>query len=183
MESGRAVRVSSGSGGGRVKIRGLVAMDGADGDPLQGAAVTPAAPAGTKFVFVDSSGAAAPASSASSPPQVLASPVSGQFYVIGSPADVLGATGQGTVSTMAPRIVPKTAASGLEVLAPASSSSSSSTTAPALPAKDERRRATHNEVERRRRDNINTWIVRLSKLIPPEAGKNRFVRVQFILTN
>ena len=28
------------------------------------------------------------------------------------------------------------------------------------------RRATHNEVERRRRDNINNWIMKLSKLIP-----------------
>ena len=28
------------------------------------------------------------------------------------------------------------------------------------------RRATHNEVERRRRDNINNWIMKLSKLLP-----------------
>ena len=27
-------------------------------------------------------------------------------------------------------------------------------------------RATHNEVERRRRDNINNWIMKLSKLLP-----------------
>lgn len=32
--------------------------------------------------------------------------------------------------------------------------------------RDERRRATHNEVERRRRDKINTWISKLGKLIP-----------------
>uniref|UniRef100_H2LYT3 Upstream transcription factor 2, c-fos interacting n=1 Tax=Oryzias latipes TaxID=8090 RepID=H2LYT3_ORYLA len=32
--------------------------------------------------------------------------------------------------------------------------------------RDERRRAQHNEVERRRRDKINNWIVTLSKLIP-----------------
>ncbi|CAH0560810.1 unnamed protein product [Brassicogethes aeneus] len=32
--------------------------------------------------------------------------------------------------------------------------------------KDERRRATHNEVERRRRDKINNWIQRLSTIIP-----------------
>jgi len=32
--------------------------------------------------------------------------------------------------------------------------------------RDERRRANHNEVERRRRDNINKWIVELSKVIP-----------------
>ncbi|CAD5111321.1 DgyrCDS636 [Dimorphilus gyrociliatus] len=33
-------------------------------------------------------------------------------------------------------------------------------------SRDERRRATHNAVERRRRDKINNWIVQLSKLIP-----------------
>ena len=32
--------------------------------------------------------------------------------------------------------------------------------------RDERRRATHNEVERRRRDKINTWIVKLGNIIP-----------------
>ncbi|XP_061839266.1 upstream stimulatory factor 2 isoform X1 [Nerophis lumbriciformis] len=32
--------------------------------------------------------------------------------------------------------------------------------------RDERRRAQHNEVERRRRDKINNWIVMLSKIIP-----------------
>jgi len=33
-------------------------------------------------------------------------------------------------------------------------------------SRDERRRATHNEVERRRRDKINNWIVTLSKIVP-----------------
>lgn len=33
-------------------------------------------------------------------------------------------------------------------------------------ARDEKRRATHNEVERRRRDKINNWIVKLSKVVP-----------------
>nr|XP_048293479.1 upstream stimulatory factor 2-like [Myodes glareolus] len=32
--------------------------------------------------------------------------------------------------------------------------------------RDERRRAQHNEAERRRRDKINNWIVQLSKTIP-----------------
>ncbi|CAG9766575.1 unnamed protein product [Ceutorhynchus assimilis] len=32
--------------------------------------------------------------------------------------------------------------------------------------RDERRRATHNEVERRRRDKINNWIARLAKILP-----------------
>ncbi|XP_048450188.1 upstream stimulatory factor 1-like, partial [Rhincodon typus] len=33
-------------------------------------------------------------------------------------------------------------------------------------ARDDKRRAQHNEVERRRRDKINNWIVQLSKIIP-----------------
>lgn len=32
--------------------------------------------------------------------------------------------------------------------------------------RDERRRVTHNEVERRRRNKINTWITKLGKLLP-----------------
>ena len=32
--------------------------------------------------------------------------------------------------------------------------------------RDERRRATHNEVERRRRDKINTWIMKIAAVIP-----------------
>ena len=32
--------------------------------------------------------------------------------------------------------------------------------------RDDRRRATHNEVERRRRDKINSWIVKLAKVVP-----------------
>lgn len=35
--------------------------------------------------------------------------------------------------------------------------------------RDERRRATHNEVERRRRDKINNWITKLSKIIPENS--------------
>ncbi|XP_066150626.1 upstream stimulatory factor 2 [Euwallacea fornicatus] len=32
--------------------------------------------------------------------------------------------------------------------------------------RDDKRRATHNEVERRRRDKINNWIAKLSKILP-----------------
>lgn len=66
----------------------------------------------------------------------------GQFYVMMSPQDVL--QGQRNI---APRtgFTPK-----LE----------------GRSSRDDRRRATHNEVERRRRDKINNWIVQLSKLVP-----------------
>jgi len=79
---------------------------------------------------------------------VLASPINGQFYVIGNPSDVLGGAGQRTI---APRTGPYTLDSSL------------------LHNKEDKlgtRRATHNEVERRRRDNINNWIMKLSKLLP-----------------
>jgi hypothetical protein len=32
--------------------------------------------------------------------------------------------------------------------------------------RDDKKRATHNEVERRRRDKINGWISKLSKIVP-----------------
>ncbi|KAK3873012.1 hypothetical protein Pmani_014971 [Petrolisthes manimaculis] len=72
----------------------------------------------------------------------------GQFYVI---SDVLtnsslrNLTPRASESTLNPRVVGTT--------------------------REEKRRVTHNEVERRRRDKINTWICRLAKIIPdcPEA--------------
>ncbi|KER20436.1 hypothetical protein T265_11018 [Opisthorchis viverrini] len=42
-------------------------------------------------------------------------------------------------------------------------------------SKDIRRRVSHNEVERRRRDRINTWISELYKLLPPdEQAKSQY---------
>lgn len=38
--------------------------------------------------------------------------------------------------------------------------------------RDSNRRTQHNEVERRRRDKINSWIMKLSKLVPDCAGDN-----------
>ncbi|XP_063041935.1 upstream stimulatory factor 2 isoform X4 [Engraulis encrasicolus] len=70
----------------------------------------------------------------------------GQFYVMMSPPDVLQ---PGTPRTIAPRT--HTYTTKMEG---------------ARAPRDERRRAQHNEVERRRRDKINNWIVTLSKIIP-----------------
>ncbi|XP_076438454.1 upstream stimulatory factor 2-like [Babylonia areolata] len=67
----------------------------------------------------------------------------GQFYVMMSPQDVL----QNPQRTIAPR-------------------TSYSPKLEGRSSRDDRRRATHNEVERRRRDKINNWIVQLSKLVP-----------------
>ncbi|KAM6970677.1 upstream transcription factor 1, like isoform 2-T2 [Aplochiton taeniatus] len=60
----------------------------------------------------------------------------GQLYVMMSPQDVL-TTGTNQSKSEAPRT-----------------------------SRDDKRRAQHNEVERRRRDKINNWIVTLSKTIP-----------------
>lgn len=98
-------------------------------------------------------GSAVNANTLSNVQAVLASPLNGQFYVIGNPSDVLGGMGQRTIA-------PRTGPFALE-------SNSSQT------QKEDRqgtRRATHNEVERRRRDNINNWIMKLGKLIPNLDG-------------
>ncbi|XP_029360860.1 upstream stimulatory factor 2 isoform X4 [Echeneis naucrates] len=70
----------------------------------------------------------------------------GQFYVMMTPPDVIQT---GTQRTIAPRTQSY----------PAKMDGSRT-------PRDERRRAQHNEVERRRRDKINNWIVTLSKIIP-----------------
>ncbi|XP_062566705.1 upstream stimulatory factor 2-like isoform X3 [Saccostrea cucullata] len=67
----------------------------------------------------------------------------GQFYVMMSPQEVL--QGQRNI---APRTGFSPKVEGVRT------------------GRDDRRRATHNEVERRRRDKINNWIVQLSKVIP-----------------
>lgn len=68
----------------------------------------------------------------------------GQFYVMMSPQEVL----QGQRN-----IAPRTGFATTKVEG-------------ARSGRDDRRRATHNEVERRRRDKINNWIVQLSKVVP-----------------
>ncbi|XP_023830728.1 upstream stimulatory factor 2 [Salvelinus sp. IW2-2015] len=85
----------------------------------------------------------------------------GQFYVMMSPPDGLQA---GTPRTIAPRTHTYTTDHGEnEILQHGSSNWKMD--GPRAP-RDERRRAQHNEVERRRRDKINNWIVTLSKIIP-----------------
>ncbi|XP_040276839.1 upstream stimulatory factor 2 isoform X1 [Bufo bufo] len=84
----------------------------------------------------------------------------GQFYVMMTPQDVLPA---GTQRSIAPRTHPY-------------SPKMDGNRTP----RDERRRAQHNEVERRRRDKINNWIVQLSKIIPDcntDSSKTGAVRL------
>ncbi|XP_024937034.1 upstream stimulatory factor 1 isoform X2 [Cephus cinctus] len=83
--------------------------------------------------------------------QVLTSPINGQFYVIGNANDVF--TTAQTSRSLTPR------GTTLQIETPRC-------TTTGLKKRDERRRATHNEVERRRRDKINNWIAKLGKIIP-----------------
>nr|XP_046254683.1 upstream stimulatory factor 2 isoform X2 [Scatophagus argus] len=83
----------------------------------------------------------------------------GQFYVMMTPPDVIQT---GTPRTIAPRTQPYPADEN-ELLQ--HEGLSWKMDGPRTP-RDERRRAQHNEVERRRRDKINNWIVTLSKIIP-----------------
>ncbi|XP_012685043.1 upstream stimulatory factor 2 isoform X3 [Clupea harengus] len=85
----------------------------------------------------------------------------GQFYVMMSPPDVLQT---GTPRTIAPRTHTYTTDFGENKMLQHGNASWKMEGARA--PRDERRRAQHNEVERRRRDKINNWIVTLSKIIP-----------------
>ncbi|KAJ8266263.1 hypothetical protein GJAV_G00128440 [Gymnothorax javanicus] len=70
----------------------------------------------------------------------------GQLYVMMSPQEVLAGSSQRTI-------------------APGAQTYSTKSDTPRT-SRDDKRRAQHNEVERRRRDKINNWIVQLSKTIP-----------------
>ncbi|XP_031841401.1 upstream stimulatory factor 1 isoform X2 [Nomia melanderi] len=83
--------------------------------------------------------------------QVLTSPLNGQFYVIGNANDVF------TTAQTSRSLVPRTTT--LQIETPRTCNTG-------LKKRDDRRRATHNEVERRRRDKINNWIAKLGKIIP-----------------
>ncbi|CAH0386513.1 unnamed protein product [Bemisia tabaci] len=76
---------------------------------------------------------------------VLANPINGQVYVIGDTNEVFSSTNQ---RSLAPRF------------------NSNSNDSLGSTSRDDKRRASHNEVERRRRDKINNWIMKLSKIIP-----------------
>ncbi|XP_044730219.1 upstream stimulatory factor 1 [Chrysoperla carnea] len=83
--------------------------------------------------------------SGSALPQVVTTPINGHLYVLGNSSEVFTTSSQRNI---APRSIPHL-------------NSNSNTK-----KRDDRRRATHNEVERRRRDKINNWIIKLSKIIP-----------------
>lgn len=77
-----------------------------------------------------------------SPPHIIPD---GEFFVITNPADVFGSNPP-----------PKKAIHRDPM----------QTKAVSAKKRDDKRRATHNEVERRRRDKINSWITKLAALVP-----------------
>ncbi|XP_076643517.1 upstream stimulatory factor 1 [Halictus rubicundus] len=81
--------------------------------------------------------------------QVLTSPINGQLYVLSNSNEVI--TGD-SPRTVAPRVK-------LQIDNPQNILTT-------IKKRDERRRVTHNEVERRRRDKITNWITKLGKLLP-----------------
>lgn len=99
-----------------------------------------------------------PAGSGSNTATVLTQPLSGQFYVIGNPSEVANNSG----SSGAGRVIAPKATITIANNSPPPSLSGE----PNGSRRIDRRRATHNEVERRRRDTINAWIMQLGKLIP-----------------
>ncbi|KAG5897921.1 hypothetical protein JTB14_014036 [Gonioctena quinquepunctata] len=92
---------------------------------------------------------------ASGVPQVLTSNLNGQLYVIGNANEVFAAPG------------------GTRAIAPRSSIiETNNSVVTNIKKRDERRRATHNEVERRRRDKINNWITKLATIIPDHTNSD-----------
>lgn len=88
--------------------------------------------------------------SSSAQPALLNPINTGQFYIVGA-SDVIGASQR----TIAPR-------GNVQTRDPITTRGASLNIEP----KDDRRRVSHNEVERRRRDKINNWILKLGKIMP-----------------
>ncbi|XP_058261124.1 LOW QUALITY PROTEIN: upstream stimulatory factor 2 [Hemibagrus wyckioides] len=150
---------TAGDGGAAVSVVSTAAFAGAQQAVAQAVIQNPfsngGSPAGetvggeTRFAYFPAatvSDGTATAVSVQAAADATLAPAAGQFYVMMSPPDVLQ---PGTPRTIAPR----------------THTYSTKMDGPRAP-RDERRRAQHNEVERRRRDKINNWIVTLSKIIP-----------------
>ncbi|XP_036423241.1 upstream stimulatory factor 2 isoform X2 [Colossoma macropomum] len=150
---------AAGDGGAAVSVVSTAAFAGAQQAVAQAVIQNPfsngGSPAGetvggeTRFAYFPAatvSDGTATAVSVQAATDTALTPAGGQFYVMMSPPDVLQT---GTPRTIAPR----------------THTYSTKVDGPRAP-RDERRRAQHNEVERRRRDKINNWIVTLSKIIP-----------------
>lgn len=143
-------------GGGAVSVVSTAAFAGAPQAVAQAVIQNPfsngGSPAGeavggeTRFAYFPATAVSDGAVSVQTAADPTLTQAGGQFYVMMTPPDVLQAGAQRN-------LVPRTQQYSAKMDGPRT-------------PRDERRRAQHNEVERRRRDKINNWIVTLSKIIP-----------------
>ncbi|XP_029927821.1 upstream stimulatory factor 2 isoform X1 [Myripristis murdjan] len=156
-------------GGGAVSVVSTAAFTGAPQAVAQAVIQNPfsngGSPAGeavggeTRFAYFPATAVSDGTVSVQATTDPTLSQAGGQFYVMMTPPDVIQT---GTPRTIAPRTQPYPTDEN-EVLQ--HEGLNWKMDGPRTP-RDERRRAQHNEVERRRRDKINNWIVTLSKIIP-----------------
>lgn len=107
--------------------------------------------------------------------QVLTSPINGQFYVLSNGNEVVSSE---STRTVAPRVKlqidnPQNILTNIKkvmyliwFIININKILKNTNIIVNIIQRDERRRVTHNEVERRRRDKINNWISKLGKLLP-----------------
>ncbi|XP_056299771.1 upstream stimulatory factor 2 isoform X1 [Pseudoliparis swirei] len=156
-------------GGGAVSVVSTAAFTGASQAVAQAVIQNPfsngGSPAGeavggeTRFAYFPATAVSDGTVSVQAAADPALTQAGGQFYVMMTPPDVIQT---GTPRTIAPR-TQSYAADENELLQ--HEGLDWKMDGPRTP-RDERRRAQHNEVERRRRDKINNWIVTLSKIIP-----------------
>ncbi|XP_033968517.1 upstream stimulatory factor 2 isoform X2 [Trematomus bernacchii] len=156
-------------GGGAVSVVSTAAFSGAPQAVAQAVIQNPfsngGSPAGeavggeTRFAYFPATAVSDGTVSVQAAADPTLTQAGGQFYVMMTPPDVIQT---GTQRTIAPRTQSYPADEN-ELLQ--QEGLNWKMDGPRTP-RDERRRAQHNEVERRRRDKINNWIVTLSKIIP-----------------
>uniref|UniRef100_A0A668AC15 Upstream transcription factor 2, c-fos interacting n=1 Tax=Myripristis murdjan TaxID=586833 RepID=A0A668AC15_9TELE len=161
-------------GGGAVSVVSTAAFTGAPQAVAQAVIQNPfsngGSPAGeavggeTRFAYFPATAVSDGTVSVQATTDPTLSQAGGQFYVMMTPPDVIQT---GTPRTIAPPLL--VTYTHFAILGTATSENKVNVKmkmdGPRTP-RDERRRAQHNEVERRRRDKINNWIVTLSKIIP-----------------
>lgn len=84
--------------------------------------------------------------------------------------------GASTIATAAGSVATSTPAASGQNAAPTASAAAAAVGGynvkmDAYKKRDDKRRATHNEVERRRRDKINCWIFKLKEMLPTEGDR------------
>lgn len=118
-------------------------------------------------------------------PDSIATPSTNVLYVSGSGATTTthnivvaaskdspsSACGSGSGSSSSSFPVASHAAAASAGTVPAIASASYNVKMDAFKKRDDKRRATHNEVERRRRDKINCWIFKLKEMLPTEGNR------------